>query len=57
MGDVADAHVLRIRGLHLILLEWLHLDNMLGGNTCTLMITGDFFGDWDCKDREETERE
>lgn len=29
VGDGADAHVLRVRGLHLILLEWLHLDHML----------------------------
>lgn len=28
VGDGLDAHVLRVRGLHLILFEWLHLDDM-----------------------------
>ena len=31
MGDGVNTQVLRVRGLHLILLEWLHLDDMLVG--------------------------
>jgi len=33
MGDGLEAQVLRVRGLHLILLEWLHFDDVFGGNT------------------------
>jgi len=31
VGDAVDAHILRVRGLHLILLERLHLDNAMLG--------------------------
>lgn len=47
MGDSVDAQVLRVRGLHLILLEWLHLDDMLGVHACmVVVITGDVVCDY-----------
>lgn len=45
MGDALDAQVLRIRGLHLILLERLHLDNVLVLHACMVVFTGDVFSD------------
>jgi len=45
VGDGADAHVLRVRGLHLILLERLHLDDVLGcGIGMAVGIAGYVFG-------------
>lgn len=45
VGDAADAHVLRVRGLHLFLLEWLHLDDMLGWATDDMaLVCDDIFG-------------
>jgi len=45
VGDSLDAHILRIRGLHLILPERLHLDNaVLGRATNMAMLGGDVFG-------------
>ena len=45
VGDRLDAHILRVRGLHLVLLERLHLDNaMLGRATNMGMVRGDIFG-------------
>jgi fatty-acid desaturase len=45
VGDAADAHILRVRGLHLVLLEWLHLDNaMLGWATKMALVCDDIFG-------------
>jgi hypothetical protein len=41
VGDGFRAHVLRVRGLHLILLEWLHLDDLPGVHACMVVITGD----------------
>ena len=41
MGDLLKAQVLRIRGLHLILLERLHIDHMFGVDT-TLNLLGHF---------------
>jgi hypothetical protein len=38
VGDSLEAHVLRVQGLHLILLERLHFDDSFGGYTC-MMIT------------------
>lgn len=49
MGDATHAHVLRVRWLHLILLERLHLDDVLGGISCVLVIAGGLVGDYDCK--------
>jgi hypothetical protein len=46
VGDGLDAHVLRVRGLHLILLEWLHLDDMPGVHACVVVITGDVVCDY-----------
>ena len=44
MGDALEAHVLRVRGLHLILPEWLHFgDGMLGDYTC-MINTRNVFG-------------
>jgi hypothetical protein len=50
MGHGTDTQVLRVRGLHLILLEGLHLDDVLGCRSRTVMITGDVVGDYGCKD-------
>lgn len=36
MGDGLEAQVLRIQRLHLVLLEWLHFDDIFVGN---MMIT------------------
>ena len=45
VGDATDAHILRVRGLHLVLLEWLHLDNaMLGWATDMALVCDDGFG-------------
>ena len=44
MGDGLYAHVLRVRGLHLILLERLHLDEMPPWGTSTLMVAGNVLG-------------
>jgi len=45
VGDAFDAHILRVRGLHLILLERLHLDNaMLGWATNMAMLGVDISG-------------
>jgi hypothetical protein len=44
--DTTDAHVLRIRGLHLILLERLHLDDVPGRITRGVLITGELLGDY-----------
>ena len=44
VGDGVDAHVLCVRGLHLILLEWLHLDDVLGwGIGMAVVIAGYVF--------------
>ena len=45
VGNATYTHVLRVRGLHLILPEWLHLDDMLRGKGCGLVITRDLVGD------------
>lgn len=42
VGDGVDAHVLRVRGLHLILLERLHLDDVLGGIGMAVVIARNF---------------
>jgi hypothetical protein len=56
VGDGLDAHVLRVRRLHLILLEWLHLDDMLGDHACMVVITGELLCDYQtCEDRGLTE--
>jgi len=44
MGDGLYADVLRVRGLHLILLERLHLDEMPAWGTSTLMVAGNVLG-------------
>lgn len=46
MDDGVGAHVLRVRGLHLILLKWLHLDDMPGVHACMVVITGDVVCDY-----------
>ena len=45
MGDALNAQVLRIRGLHLILPERLHLDDVLVLHACMVVFTGDVFSD------------
>jgi len=39
--DVPEAQILRVRGLHLILLEWLYFEYSLGGSN---VVTRNVFG-------------
>jgi hypothetical protein len=51
MGDAADAQILRVRGLHLVLLERLHLDDaILGWATNMAMLGVDIFGHFNTLD-------
>jgi hypothetical protein len=44
VGDGLYTDVLRVRGLHLILLERLHLDEMPAWGTSTVLVAGNIFG-------------